>query len=569
MTHRLGWSIVGLALLLVVALFPVAFLAARMIGATPADAVFGLHILRAGLAINGLLALAWAMLPSNWFRFEGLPPAVSGLQIGPEGWVGGPRPIAWPWLLLILGVGAALRLIGINQDLWLDEIATVVGYLRLPPWQVLYTYSSANQHLLYSMLGSLSFELFGESAWASRLPALLYGVGGLAALYYLARAITSEREALWASAFMAVAYHHVWFSQSARGYTGMIFWSALGSGLFLRGLAQNRTRTWAAYVVAMTLGIMTLQNTAFVFMSHPLIYVLGGLARWPSWRAQHWPLTRRVLASVLLVGLLSLEGHSLVLPQMLGFFGTADRTNLGWRNILEFAPVVIQGLRSGFGLLGLAALLILLGAGCASYWQQSHLIVGLLTLPALLNGVALVALNYGAYPRSFLYLLPLALLLAVRGAMALGAWVARRVVPAGPWRATAAGLLGPALVGLMLAVSSATLVYNYRYPKQDYTGALAYVLAHKAGQDSVCAVGLAGVSYASYYQPTMLVPATVGDLATLRRPGSTVWVLYSFNRDMRLRYPQLYDYIQSNFDLVTMFPGTLGDGTLYVARSRT
>ena len=53
----------------------------------------------------------------------------------------------------------------------------------------------------------------------------------------------------------------------------------------------------------------------------------------------------------------------------------------------------------------------------------------------------------------------------------------------------------------------------------------------------------------------------------MRREGRAVWVLYSFTRDMRRFFPQIYDYIETDFDPVATFPGTLGDGTLYLVRA--
>jgi hypothetical protein len=86
--------------------------------------------------------------------------------------VRGPR---WWVLALLLGLAAVPRVIGLDQDFWIDETATAVTYLRLPWWKAVQTYHSANQHLLYSALGSLSFAVFGESEAAARLPAVVFG----------------------------------------------------------------------------------------------------------------------------------------------------------------------------------------------------------------------------------------------------------------------------------------------------------------------------------------------------------------------------------------------------------
>jgi hypothetical protein len=365
---------------------------------------------------------------------------------------------------------------------------------------------------------------------------------------------------------LAVSYHHVWFSQSARGYTGMIFFTIAGTALFLRALAADRTRDWAAYVACMTLGVLCLMNTAFVVMGHAAAYLLAFL-RWPAWRAEHARLTRRVAASAAAVALLSLAGHGLVLQQMVEFFRTVDRTGLGWTSLGSLAPVVATGLRAGLGAAGLAAMAALLAAGAASYARQSPLLAGLLLLPAAFNVLAIVVLRYGAYPRSFLYVLPFALLMAVRGAAVLGSWAAERLLPEGR-RARGARAIEVAAVGILVGASVWALTFNYRFPKQDYRGALRHVMAVKAPDDEVAAVGLAAVTYRVYYAPWLRFPQTPAELRALTRDGRRVWVLLTLPRDMRLRFPDLTRTLETDFEPVARFRGTLGDGDLTVVRSR-
>src|SRR5262249_28183739 len=161
---------------------PIAAAQTAMTGASP-DAFTGLALLRLALGLDGLLLLAAGRLPAGWFASPGLPVSVSGLVAGPQGWPPARRRLAWRPLVLILLVGAGLRLAGLNRDLWLDEAVAVKDYFRLPVWQVIYSYNTPTQHLLYSILGSLSLSAFGESPWAARLPAVVYGVGGLAGVY--------------------------------------------------------------------------------------------------------------------------------------------------------------------------------------------------------------------------------------------------------------------------------------------------------------------------------------------------------------------------------------------------
>ena len=478
---------------------------------------------------------------------------------------------SWRPVLGILALGALLRIVGLDTDLWVDEVVSLVTYMRLSPWDALGAYESPNQHLLNSLLGGISIRLFGESHWAVRLPAALFGLASLWALYFLARAITPRREALLATALMCVSYHHVWFSQNARGYTGMMFFCTLGTGIYLRGLHSHSNRTWLLYAACMALGTACVQNTVFVVLGHVAAYPLV-FSRWPNWRRTHWPLTTALVAGVVGSGLLSIMAHGRILGKILTFLREEDRVGFGGglASPLDFLRVLLQGLQSG--LVGPALLLgtILLGIGWISYLRQGRLVAGVIVLPVLFNGVAVVLLRYGAYPRSLLYCLPFVLLVAVRGGTVLGAWIAARARPSterlkGPGSPP---FMSDLVVGLMIILSATSLVPNYTSPKQDYTGALSFVRSSMGPNDRVCSVGLAGKMYGAYYAPDLSLPQTPAELRDLIPANGHLWVIYSFRRgDMALRYADLLSVLQDEFEEVQAFPGTLGDGWIDVVRA--
>ena len=149
-------------------------------------------------------------------------------------------PVPWNWLAGLTLLAAVLRAIALDQQLWYDEITTLVDSVRRPLAIIVTTYTSQNQHTLYSILARVSIVLFGEHPWALRLPAVLFGVASIPALYFYARLATSRREALLACALLTVSYHHVWFSQNARGYTAMVFWTLLTTYFFIRGARPIR-----------------------------------------------------------------------------------------------------------------------------------------------------------------------------------------------------------------------------------------------------------------------------------------------------------------------------------------
>ncbi len=460
-----------------------------------------------------------------------------------------PGPVSWLPLGLLVAGGSVLRSIHLNNDLWLDEIGTLVSYLRLPISEIVRTYGSMNQHLLYSVLGRVAVAAFGESAWAVRLPAVIFGILAIPAMYYMSRAITSEREALLGTTLLTFSYHHIWFSQDARGYSAMVFWTLLGSGLLFRAILRGGRWYWVGYTVAMTLGVVSLQNTFFVVAGQLCCFAALSLRdrRGLDWRA--------MAVSCASVAVLSLLCHSLMLGQMIQFFRTVDRNGLGWTKLTEFVPVVTNGLVLGIGLAGLAAAALLGVAGWWSYWRETRLVAGVLVLPVTVNLLALAVLHIGAYPRSFLYGLPFALLIAVRGATEWCRWLRTST------RAATVAYL------LLAAAGSIPLIRYYRLPKQDFTGALRYVREHRTGTDEVMAADLAGVCYRRYYFPGMTVPETVEQIERARQAGHRVWVLYSFPRELKLRAPVMFDYLRRQ-DLAARFPGTLDGGDLYVARTK-
>src|SRR5262245_406854 len=109
---------------------------------------------------------------------------------------------AWIALALLCAVGLGLRLWHLGTDLWLDEVLTLVDFLRLPAREIVATFPSQNQHMLYSLLGRASVVVFGESFAAARLPAVMFGVASIWALFLLGRRLAGIREALLASALM-------------------------------------------------------------------------------------------------------------------------------------------------------------------------------------------------------------------------------------------------------------------------------------------------------------------------------------------------------------------------------
>src|SRR5205085_5129510 len=128
-------------------------------------------------------------------------------------------------------------------------------------------------------LAHFSIRLFGESAWALRLPAVLFGAATVPALFLAGRRMLGTKVALFSCALLTVSYHHIWFSQNARGYTGLVFFTLISTWLWMEAIDGNRWSVWAAYAIACALGVWVHMTMIFVVAAQALVYIVLAVLR--------------------------------------------------------------------------------------------------------------------------------------------------------------------------------------------------------------------------------------------------------------------------------------------------
>lgn len=471
------------------------------------------------------------------------------------------RPLVGVVLAVIISLAAGLRAYSLGAGLWYDEILMHVQESSKSYGEILTTYDSQNQHFLYTLLARLSLDCFGDTTWALRLPAALFGVAGVAALYAFAREVTDASEALLATALLAFSYHHVWFSQNARGYTGLLFWALLSSALLLRALRDGRQRWWVVYAATAALGVYTHMTMLFVMAGQALVY-LGTM--WTR-RGQTWPARwDGVLLGFPLAGLLILQLYVIVFPQVLT--GVANEASVvpEWRNPVWAVVEVVRGARIGFAgsAVGLAALTVCT-IGVLSFARTSPAVVVLLIAPVALCAAVVIGSGHHVWPRFFFFASGFAVLIVVRGAMTLGRWIGTSLgVP--PARAVQA-----ATVATVLLVAAAVVALPRAYaPKQDFEGALKFVEANRGPGDSVVTVGLATLPYQRFYKVNWGSVDGIQPLEAVRARAPRTWVVYTLPLHVDALYPDLMVRIRDEFEVIRVFPGTLSGGEIIVCRSK-
>lgn len=463
----------------------------------------------------------------------------------------------WLALAAILLLALALRVIGLNAPLWYDEILTLTDFVRQPYGTLIGDFSSLNNHMAYSLQARAAILIFGESPWALRLPALLYGMASLVVLWRIGRIAAGPRAALLAVLLLALSYHHVWFTQNARGYTALLFWTSLATLLLARGLAHPKLSTFTGYALCLAAAMYTHLSAGFFFAAHGLVWLWLWLRGQRDWRPAY---------GFALGALLTLALHLPLYAQVLKAMNTvssgkASSAMAEWVNPLRTLREITASLDS-FGPLAplaLAGALLLIGLGINAMRRRAPVIVAayLLSIPVAL--ALLVALDFRIWPRYFFVDIGFVFLCVAAGAVALADWLAARI---GRPNLSNALLVAGTLV--MVAASSLLLVRNYTHPKQDFAGALALIAAQRAPGDVATSIGLASAPLQSYLAPDW--PVITGDADLDALAGRGVWVVTAFDDHVLAGQDATMARIVREYKLAASFDGTLGGGTVKVYR---
>jgi len=462
-------------------------------------------------------------------------------------------------LLTILFAALALRVYGLNEGLWLDEILTLVNYAKEPFGEIATTYDSQNQHFLYSILAHASFLLFGQSVWSLRLPAVLFGVGSIWALYLLARQVTSTREALLSAALCAFSYNHIWFSQNARGYIGLLFFTLIASWLFVRGLNEEHPQLWLFYAIVAALGAYTHISMVFIVMGHFVIYVFSFIVRGNKSRRARWiPIMGFCFAA-----LLTLQLYSLVLPQMFGETIGHGRIVSVWKNPLWTLFEIVRGTKIGFrGVVPAICAIGILGLGVWDFSCKNPIVIGLFFIPLVIVAVVTIIMGHHLWPRLFFFSLGFGVLIVARGSMELGHLVTR-LLKMETKRPT---MLGTTVFSVIILVFAITAPRAYG-PKQDYLSALKFVQSNKEMNDIVLTIGSTAFVFEKYYRLDWTTVGDLEDFNSIRTNKDTTWIVYTFPAFLETKYSQIMDVVRNDFEVVKRFDGTLNGGTIFVCRS--
>lgn len=175
-------------------------------------------------------------------------------------------------MILVLFLALILRLIFLNQSLWLDESIQALALIgRMGP---LMKYALADfQPPLYHLIGYISTHIFGHSEIALRLQSLISGLFTVYFVIKIGELIANKKVGLIAGLLAATSPLLIFYSQEGRTYSMTTFFVSASFYYFLQLLKDKSTRSYVLYGLFTTLFIWTNYLSWFALLAQG-IYVL-------------------------------------------------------------------------------------------------------------------------------------------------------------------------------------------------------------------------------------------------------------------------------------------------------
>ena len=464
-----------------------------------------------------------------------------------------PRGIAF----LIFAFGLAVNLFRLDQQLSFDEIWTWDAQVRRPLGVSIWTYASDNNHPLYSLMAWTTTHVIADDRWSLRLPAALFGAGNVLLTAQLGSRATSRREGALAGAVLALAYHHVFFSQNARGYTALLFFTLLSTLALFSALDGGGRRARLLHGTALALGLYVHLTAVFVVVAQALLYLGWAIPRRKEPRRALEP-----LEGFLWSGVLSFLLYAPMLEPLVEFFRTSSsragyfQEKPTWKSPLWTLRAAAESFGHGVwvGSLAMIAAAGVILTGMISYFRRDRRLPILLVLAGAVATVLLLALNRNLWPRFYFFLGGFGVLLLVRGVLAIVDAASNFLRPNS---LILVRTLRTAAFAAVFAVELTMTRSAWFDEKQDFDGAVAWI--EKEGlRPSTVTCALTTFVYRFYYGEHFLAAVeTPGELEDrLRRDGSVHVLLISPNH-LASWSPELWKRISSGRE-VARFPGTTG-----------
>lgn len=182
-------------------------------------------------------------------------------------------------IIVILFTALILRLILLNQSLWLDEATTaLVAKMSLSDLFTKFLPGDFHPPLYYLIINQWT-KLFGYSEVSLRFPSILFGVASVFIVYLIGKEFFDKKVGLIASLLLATSGLHIYYSQEARMYSLATFLVSLTVYFFLK-------QKWFWFSILMLL----IGLTDYVSLFIAPVFLIVGYKQWKKVILSYLPL---------------------------------------------------------------------------------------------------------------------------------------------------------------------------------------------------------------------------------------------------------------------------------------
>ena len=399
------------------------------------------------------------------------------------------------------------------QSIWLDEGLSVL-FARPELGNLLPKLVTDDIHPpLYVLLLHFWLQVAGDGEFGVRFLSLLFGVLLVPLVYRMAvdlfagsdeKGAQARLSGLVAALLVALSPFLVYYSQEARNYIVVAFWTSLSTWLLWRALVAGGGRWWWLYSVASALSLYTHYYAGFVLLAQSLYVLLS----WSRWR----PLLRSFALAMLgtavlyapwLIGLWGQVSNLWLHPDY--WPGTLDLWTITTRTFAAFVAGSGQTAAAGPLALGFAALfgagfLVLLWRGGLRGGGGELYVIVCAVVPLL--AVYAITSRYPKFAERYLIIIsPAFYLVLARGLAALyelGQSLAGRWAAAGGATVALTGLVALG-AGALSASATWGVYYGPEWAKDDHRGAIAVIQAQGRPGDLIVLTRNTYQSFLYYY----------------------------------------------------------------------
>jgi hypothetical protein len=210
-------------------------------------------------------------------------PASSELQ--PDDWRG--RELVW--LLVLTVLAGVLRLYRIDDwSFWIDEVHTLRDGV-LDSWPEFWASIEAKRPIQYLLVRWFQPLLPGAAEGSYRLVFAFFGIAAVPLMALSVRRMFGAGPALLSAAILTLSPWHIYWSQTVRGYSVVLFFGLASLYSFWLGLEKGRGWQLLVSLVFAVLAVLTHPSSAtfvFAFVVYLVVLALRLVERPPGFRAR-------------------------------------------------------------------------------------------------------------------------------------------------------------------------------------------------------------------------------------------------------------------------------------------